>query len=157
MVWAGLSDAEWRQHPLNRVRGWLVVIVIFLAIAGPLQGVMLAVGAAADYNTFISVFDDQVADWFEWAQLTVPTLGATVLLILIFGRVRLFPELYLALRGITYLVAIAGGAFAAWPVSWISAVKAGMILLEIGLTIHLFIGARPNVFFKRRVPADGRT
>jgi len=155
MGWTGLDDAAWRRrHPLNRIRGWLVVVVLYLIFAGPLQGAILVTGAVADYETFTSVFDDQVADWFEWAQLAVPTSGATLLLILMFLRRRRFPEFYLALRGTAYAVAAAGGAFAAWPVSWIGAVKAGLILLEIALAIHLFIGTRPNVVFKRRVSGD---
>jgi hypothetical protein len=151
MSWMELGADAWRVHPLNRIRGWLIPIVLLLIIQGPLQGVLLLAGAVADFEAFRSVFDGQVSDWFEWVQLVVPTLGAMVLLILIYMRARRFPEIIAAFRGLAYLIAIAGGAFSGWTVSWFRLVEATLIAGEIGLIIYLFVGARPNVIFKRRI------
>jgi hypothetical protein len=151
MRWTGLGSEDWRHHPLNRIRGWLIVVILFLAIEGPLQSALLLAGALADFDTFKSVFDNQVSDWIEWAQLLVPTVGGTVLLVLLFMRVRRFPELYFALRGLAYFVAIATGAFAGWTFGWFRAVQAVLIAVEIALVWYLFTGARPNMVFKHRV------
>lgn len=151
MGWKELAADEWRPHPLNKLRGWLILIILLLILKGPMQGAMLLAGAVAGFEVFQSLFDDRVPDWFEWAQLAVPTLGATVLLILIFMRVRRFPEIYLAFRGLAYLIAIAGGAFAGWMFTWFRLVETALIAGEIGLVCYLFIGARPNVIFKQRV------
>ncbi len=153
--WSALDPDEWRRHPLNRIGGWLILVVLWLAIAGPLTGTLLLAGAVAEIETFSSFLDDGVPDWFEWTQILVPTVGGTLLLGLMFLRVRRFAELFLALRGPACLVAIAGGAFAVSSLSWVWAVKAVLIGVEIALVVYLFRGARPNAVFNRRLRDAG--
>ena len=151
MGWKELTTDEWRTHPLNRLGGWLILVILLLTIKGPLQGTMLLAGAYTDFEKFMTFFDDQVSDWFEWAQLGVPTLGGVVLLILIHMRARRFPEIYAAFRGLAYLIAVAAGAYSGWTVSWFRLIEAALIAGEIGLILYLFFGARPNVVFRHRV------
>ena len=151
MPWSALASEDWRHHPLNRIRGWLIVVIVYLAIEGPLQSTLLLAEVLADFDTFKSVFDSQVPDWIEWAQLLVPTVGGTILLVLLFMRVRRFPELYVALRALAYFVAIAAGAFTGWTFGWFRTVQAVLIAIEIAMVWYLFRGSRPNVVFKRRV------
>ena len=112
---------------------------------------MLLAGLFADFEKFMSFFDDQVSDWFEWAQLGIPTLGGVVLLIFLHVRARRFPEIYAAFRGLAYLGAVAAGAFSGWTVSWFRLIEAALIAGEIGLILYLFIGTRPNVIFRQWV------
>lgn len=149
-MWRELTEAEWKAHLLNRLRGWMILVLVYLVIEGPLTGLTILAGALVDYGTFRSLFDPAVSDWLEWAQILVPTIGATLLLVLAFAKVRRFPELYLVLRGLAYLVAWISGGFPGISLDWLWLMQAALILVELALVWHLFAGARPNVVFKRR-------
>jgi hypothetical protein len=150
MSWRELSTDEWRVHSLNKLRGWLIAVLALLVIEGPLSLVMVGSLAVIDPAAITGLMREDTPDWLEWSQLAVP-VAVTLLLILAFIRYRRFPEAYVMIRFINYLVAIASGALVAWALWWFALVQIILITGEIALVWHLFAGARPNVVFKRRV------
>ena len=148
--WRELSTDEWRAHSLNRLRGWLIAVLAILVIEGPLSLVMVGSLAVIDPAAITGLMQENTPDWLEWSQLAVPA-AVTLLLILAFLRHRRFPEAFVVIRLLGYLVAIASGALAAWALWWFALVQITLIAGEIALVWHLFAGARPNVVFRRRV------
>ena len=47
MGWKELAVDEWRLHPLNKLHGWLILVILLLFIKGPLQGAIVLAGAVA--------------------------------------------------------------------------------------------------------------
>ena len=152
-TWRELTREAWRAHPLNRVWGWMIPIVLLLVLEGPLEGAMILGGAIADLGAVRSIIGTVEPAWFGWLQLVVGPLVPLVLLVMLFARVRRFPEAYAALRGLTYLFGAVSGAFAAWEIWWVALAQASIIAAEIMLVAYLFLGDRPNVLFRRRVRA----
>jgi hypothetical protein len=150
MSWRELSTEEWRAHSLNKLRGWLIAVLALLAIEGPISLVMVGSLAVIDPAAMTGLMQEDTPDWLEWSQLAMP-VAVTLLLILAFMRYRYFPEAYVVIRLLGYLVAIASGALAAWALWWFALAQITLIAGEIALVWHLFVGARPKVVFKRRV------
>jgi hypothetical protein len=150
MSWRELSTDEWRAHSLSKLRGWMIAVLALLVIEGPLSLVMVGSLAVIDPAAMTGLMREDTPDWLEWSQLAMP-VAVTLLLILAFMRYRRFPEAYVVIRLLGYLVAIASGALAAWALWWFALVQITLIVAEIALVWHLFAGARPNVVFKRRV------
>jgi hypothetical protein len=150
MSWRELSTDEWRANSLNRLRGWLIAVLALLVIEGPLSLVMVGSLAMIDPAAMTGLMQEDTPDWLEWSQLAMP-VAVTLLLLLAFMRYRRFPEAYVVIRLLGYLVAIASGALAAWALWWFALAQITLIAGEIALVWHLLAGARPNVVFKRRV------
>jgi len=148
--WRPLGPEEWGTHPLNRVWGWMAPIALLLMIEGPMEGSLVLSGAIADWETTRAVVALAEPRWLGWVQLAVPA-GEILLLFLLFMRFRWFPEAYLVIRGTAYGIAAATGGLLAWDGGWIAIAQGLIIAAEAALVAYLFLGARANVLFKRRV------
>jgi len=151
--WRHLSPDEWARHPLNRIWGWLAPIVVLLFIEGPIEGGMILAGALADFEMTRAVVRSVEPEWYGWLQLVVDPAAPLVLLLLMFLKVRPFPEIYLGVRGLSYGLAALAGGFQTWAIWWIALAQGLIIAAELALAVYLFLGDRPNVVFRRRVRA----
>lgn len=133
-----------------KLRGWLIVVLALLVVEGPLTLAMVGSLAFIDPTAVTGLMQEDTPDWLEWSQFAVP-VAATLLLILAVMRHQRFPEAYIAIRFLSYLIAISSGALAAWGLWWFALNQAILVVGEIALAWHLFVGARPNVVFKRTV------
>jgi len=151
--WRQLTAEEWGAHLLNRVWGWMAPIAVLLMIEGPIEGALILSGAIADWETTRALIASAEPEWMGWVQLLVP-IGELMLLFLLFSRFRWFPEAYLAVRGTAYGITAATGGLIVEAAPEIAIAQALIIGAEAMLCIYLFLGARPNVLFKRRVRAE---
>lgn len=121
--------------------------------SGPVMGGLLVAGYLADAELMALSFHSDVPDWLEWLEVFTPTLGGCALLGLMFIKSPAFPLAYAILRTAAYAVGIgsyvSAGAF--YGANLFTLVQAGFVTVEAMLMSHLFIGARPNLVFRRRV------
>ena len=156
--WRQLSEAEWRDDPQNRARGWVGVIVwlhVLLIVATPAALLAdLRDALSGDIaNTFLSEvqpFSLQIAGWtFFYA-------SGLAMLWSIWTRWRYTPELNLGILVTTTASWILVELHFPEPKiasEWFYELVGYLsVLFAFSLAVYLFVGSRPNLMFKRRVP-----
>jgi hypothetical protein len=159
-MWTELSEAEWSAHPLNRARGWIGFLVwldIFVVVITP---------AIMTYS-LSETSDGTTADFLilgrpVWLQMLDPSITYAVSLTFlwtVWTRWRYAPELNVALILATSCITIVEELIYPDPdfegdpeFLLVYLVSFGFgALLNILIVLYLFLGARPNVMFRRRV------
>ncbi|MEM9099258.1 MAG: hypothetical protein AAGC79_12125 [Pseudomonadota bacterium] len=152
-----LSDAAWHSHPLNRLAGGMLAVLIWTS-AQLLFSLLLIVAFITDGPGV--VFLDAVPDSYEWVLWTAMIAGPFLIVPSIITKRALLPVLFAGYILVTFLLLLGAefyelnwfaAARYAEPGGWIpSAVFAAAVTVDCIVIRYLFAGRRPNVIFRRR-------
>lgn len=155
-----LSDAAWRNHPLNRLAGGMVP-VIFWASLQLLFALAMAGGLAFAGTEWL--FREGVPDAYEWLLWGAMIAGPFVIVPALLRKHAAAPMLYAGYIGVTFLLLLGAEAYA---LDWFSAARyeaeggwigatifALAVTIDLAAIVYLFRGARPDVIFRRRTRA----
>lgn len=146
VMWRTIGAAEWAVHPLNRFRGWLLVIIILLLLT-ILSAVTMLLGDMPEMRLYTDPMADRI--------IAIATLAmAVTIFVSIARRHPLTPEITAATSALGFLVQVGVDLFFD-RLEADMAVDYAVSLLLMGLMLaYLFRGARPNLMFRRRLRLD---
>ncbi|MEM8792646.1 MAG: hypothetical protein AAGE80_13585 [Pseudomonadota bacterium] len=152
-----LSDAEWQTHPLNRLSGGMLAVLLWTS--AQLLFSLLLIVAFLTEGTGV-VFLDGVPDAYEWCLWVAMIAGPFLIVPSILTKRPSVPWLFTGYILLTFLLLIGAEAFElnwfsaaryAEPGGWIpSAIFAAAVSVDLIVIRYLFLGRRPNVIFRRR-------
>ncbi|MEM7508865.1 MAG: hypothetical protein AAF415_19220 [Pseudomonadota bacterium] len=152
-----LSETAWRDHPLNRLKGGMIAVLVWASMQ--LLFAIAVAGGLAFFGTGW-LFREGVPDAYEWLLWGAMVAGPLLIVPAMLRKNPLTPALYAAYIGVTFLLLL-GAEF--YALDWFSASRyevdggwIGAAIFALAVTIdlivifYLFRGARPNVIFRRR-------
>lgn len=155
--WLALDGEHWREHPLNRLRGGFVWVLIWIGFQSLLAGLILWV-VATDAS---ELFDPALPSAFNWAQWLFLAAGPPIVFVLILRRGAEGPPIYLAYFCGALL-------FPFWAEQWSpfltsletyrtgeglarAALFAAFTIIDLFALGYLFRSDRANVVLRRRI------
>ncbi|MEM7177589.1 MAG: hypothetical protein AAGE13_15270 [Pseudomonadota bacterium] len=155
-----LTEPQWRAHPLNRFRGGMIGVLCW-ACFQLIFALLLLVGLIAEGTSLL--FLDPVPDTYEWLLWGAMILGPFLIVPAMLRRLAVVPWLYAGYIGVTFVLMLGAEGFAlnwfsaqryAEPGGWMgAAIFALAVTIDLIVIAYLFLGARPNVIFRRREAA----
>ena len=160
MSWIYLCKDDWAAHRLNRFRGGLLAVLIWVG----LQFIFaLAVALGLGFGGTDWLFREGVPDPYEWLIWGAMIAGPFVILPALLGRHAWVPILFALYIALTFLLLLGAEFYAP---DWFSAARyqtmdgtiaaaifAAAVSIDLVVIRYLFRGIRPNVMFQRRIRA----
>jgi hypothetical protein len=145
--WIGLTRAQAAQHPLYGVRGWLVVLAIFVAVG-------LAMGAVELVDFWATTDHGGLSAWIMAGLRSVMALWAALIFVLLLARSRAFPVAFVA-YSVFYIIYLGlfGMAFAHVTHGAVFCGVAAAVPMHLLAIAYVLRSRRVNVTFRRRVRA----
>ncbi|MEM0921625.1 MAG: hypothetical protein AAGI13_01175, partial [Pseudomonadota bacterium] len=152
MAWRYLIEHDWRNHPLNRFRGAMALVLAW-ASAQLLFGIALIAGLLDEGTDLL--FLEAVPDGFEWVLWIIMIAGPFVIVPSILMRRSWLPWLYTGYIAVTFLLLACAEL---WELNWLSAaryateqgrIEAAVFALAVTIDLivirYLFLGQRANL------------
>ncbi|MEM9045930.1 MAG: hypothetical protein AAGC81_14665 [Pseudomonadota bacterium] len=152
-----LTDAEWQSHPLNRLKGGMLAVLVWTS--AQLVFSLLLIAAFVSEGPGV-VFLDDVPDSYEWVLWTAMIAGPFLIVPSILIKWPGLPVLFAGYILGTFLLLLGAEVFA---LNWFSAARyaeaggwqesaifAAAVTIDCIVIRYLFLGRRPNVIFRGR-------
>ena len=159
MGWIYLSNDDWRSHRKNRFGGLMVGVLLWVTLQ-LVFAVLVILVLATDRET---LFREEVPDAYDWLLWIAMAAGPIIILPALVLKKSFAPTLFAAYICVTFLLLLGAEYFG---LDWFSAQRyetaAGTlqsVVFAVAVTVdvlvirYLFTGARPNVIYRRRIPA----